>query len=78
MTPAGLAGRPLYEPIAPLLARFTGGLPGVAELDALLFEHAPGAVSGSGRPIRFVPPPAELPAYEQHIDATGEGADPRR
>lgn len=72
MTPAGLAGRPLYEPIAPLLARFTGGLPGVAELDALLFEHAPGAVSGSGRPIRFVPPPAELPAYEQHIDATGE------
>ena len=67
MTPAGLAGRPLFEPIAPLLARFTGGLPGVAQLDALLHEHAPGAVSGSGQPIRFVPPPVDLPAYEQWI-----------
>ena len=35
MTPAGLAGRPLYEPIAPLLARFSAGLPSLAELDVL-------------------------------------------
>ena len=70
--PASLAGRPLYEPIAPLLARFAGGLPDAAALCALLREVAAGAASGSGRPIRFVPPPADAPAYEQHIDATGE------
>lgn len=70
--PASLAGHPLYEPIAPLLARFTSGLPDAAALCALLREVAAGAASGSGRPIRFVPPPADAPAYEQHIDATGE------
>ena len=40
-TPASLAGRPLYEPIAPLLARFSGGLPDAAALSELLREVAP-------------------------------------
>ncbi|MCC4116150.1 DUF3025 domain-containing protein [Aromatoleum toluclasticum] len=71
-TPAALAARPLFEPIAALLARFaTPPLPGTAQLDALLHEVAPGAASGGGRPIRFIQPPAEALAYEDHIFATG-------
>lgn len=72
-TPAAFAARPLFEPIAALLARFIApALPGTAELDALLREVAPRAASGSGQPIRFILPPADALAYEEHIFKTGE------
>lgn len=72
-TPAALAARPLFEPIAALLARFPAPeLPDTAQLDALLREVAPGTASGGGQPIRFIFPPAEALAYEDHIYATGE------
>lgn len=70
--PAALAGRPLFEPIAGLLARFPTAIPDAAALDALLRHVAPDAVCGAGRPIRFVPPPPHADGYEAHIDATGE------
>jgi hypothetical protein len=71
-SPTDFAHRPLFEPIAHLLSGFSDGLPDVAALTACLRAHAPGAVSGSGHPLRFVPPPEGLDAYEQHIHATGE------
>ena len=70
--PAAFATAPLFEPIAGLLSGFPDGLPTANELTALLGRTAPAACSGSGRPIRFIVPPADLPAYEQHIHATGE------
>ena len=71
-TPAAFAARPLFEPIAPLLARFAApALPAPLQLTALLREVAPGTASGGGQPIHFVPPPAEGLAYEDHIHATG-------
>lgn len=66
-SPAALAGRRLYEPLAPLLARFPHGLPDAASLSAVYREFAP-----DGRPLRFVAPPEPAPAYEAHIHATGE------
>jgi len=70
--PAAFAGRPLFEPIAHLLAGFTrSGLPGLDALDALLRQQAPSATSGAGQALRFVRPPADLPAYEALIHATG-------
>jgi hypothetical protein len=69
--PAAFAGAPLFEPVAGLLSRFPDALPSAAQLTALLGQIAPDARSGSGRPIRFTLPPAELPAYEQHIHTTG-------
>jgi hypothetical protein len=72
LPPAAYADRPLFAPIAGLLARFPGVLPGVDSLTTLLREQAPDAASGSGQPVRFILPPADLPAYEQHIHATGE------
>ena len=71
-SPAAFAAAPLFEPIAGLLSGFSDGLPSADSLTALLGRMAPTARSGSGRPIRFILPPAELPAYEQHIHATGE------
>ncbi|AYH44064.1 DUF3025 domain-containing protein [Azoarcus sp. DN11] len=72
-TPAAFAARPLFEPIAALLAHFTApGLPAAAQLDALLRDVAPHAASGDGQPIRFVLPPTGPLAYEDHIFATGE------
>lgn len=71
MTPAALAGRPLFEPIADLLARFPHALPDWAALDALLANTALGALAGSGAPIHFVPPHPEADGYEAHIHATG-------
>lgn len=71
--PAAFATRPLFEPIAGLLARFgSRPLPCVDELNRLLDEVAPAASSGSGKPIRFVVPHEEDPAYEERIYATGE------
>ena len=72
--PAALAARPLFEPLRGLLEAFSDPvLPNAAALTALVHAHAPGAVSGSGRPIRFVlPPPGDTAGYETHIHATGE------
>ena len=70
--PAAFAAAPLFEPIAGLLSGFSDGLPTADQLTALIGQTAPAACSGSGRPIRFILPPADLPAYEQHIHATGE------
>ena len=72
LPPAAYADRPLFGPLAGLLPRFTDALPTADQLTALLGQITPKACSGSGQPIRFIPPPADLPAYEQHIDATGE------
>lgn len=71
MTPADLADRPLFEPIADLLKRFPYALPDWAAHNALLAAHAPQAASGSGAPIHFVPPPLNINGYEAHIHATG-------
>ncbi|AKU11829.1 hypothetical protein AzCIB_1934 [Azoarcus sp. CIB] len=72
-TPAAFAARPLFEPIAAMLARFAAPeLPGTAPLDALLRDVATGATSGGGQPIRFILPPADALAYEEHIYVTGE------
>lgn len=71
-SPTAYAHRPLFEPIASLLSGFPDGLPDAAALTACLRVHAPGTVSGSGYPLRFVPPPENVEAYEQHIHATGE------
>lgn len=71
--PASLAGRPLYETIAALLAFFPEReLPETETLSALLQHAAPGTLSAGGKPIRFAPP-ADMPdGYEQHIFATGD------
>ncbi|TAH50477.1 MAG: DUF3025 domain-containing protein [Betaproteobacteria bacterium] len=71
--PAAFAQRPLFEPIARLLAACEGpGLPDANRLSALLHRVAPGVVSGAGRPIRFVVPTADAVDYEARIHATGE------
>lgn len=71
--PASLSARPLFEPVAPWLARFaTPGVPSPSELGALLAEVAPDTRSGGGAPIRFAPPSGETDGYEAHIFATGE------
>ena len=73
ITPASLADRALFEPIAAWLGRFAAaGVPGHAELDALLAEIAPDARSGSGARIRFVPPAGDAEGYEARIFASGE------
>lgn len=71
-SPAAYASRPLFEPVASLLSGFPDGLPDAVALTACLRAHAPGAASGSGLPLCFVPPPEPLDAYEQHIHATGQ------
>ena len=73
ITPASLADRALFEPIAAWLGRFTTpGVPSHAELDALLAEVAPDARSGGGARIRFVPPAGDAEGYEARIFASGE------
>lgn len=73
VAPADFAALPLFESIAGPLSRFVSpALPDAGQLTALIGELAPAAASGSGRPIRFVLPPDDGPAYEQHIHATGE------
>lgn len=71
--PASFAERALFEPIAPLLRRFTkAGVPPVAALEHLLQAHAPGLCSGEGKPLRFADVVPALTGYERHIHATGE------
>ena len=68
ITPASLADRALFEPIAAWLGRFAAaGVPGHAELDALLAEIAPDARSGSGARIRFVPPAWLAPLMQRRM-----------
>jgi len=71
--PATFAGRPLFEPIGRLLARFAGpGLPDAEQLNRLLAEQASPTAGGSGRRIRFALPTTGTTAYEEHIFASGE------
>ena len=71
--PASFAERALFEPIAAWLGRFAAaGVPGHAELDALLAAIAPDARSGGGARIRFVPPAGDAEGYEARIFASGE------
>ena len=71
--PASFADRALFEPIAAWLGRFTApGVPGHAELDAVLADAAPAACSGGGARIRFVPPTGDAEGYEARIFARGE------
>lgn len=70
--PAAYAGRPLFEPVASLLAALPAGLPDHAGLQRLLAQAAPQAASGSGRPIRFVLPDESATAYEVRIHTSGE------
>ena len=73
ITPASLADRALFEPIAAWLGRFTTpGVPSHAELDALLAEVAPDARSGGDARICFVPPAGDAEGYEARIFASGE------
>ncbi|HJV25907.1 MAG TPA: DUF3025 domain-containing protein [Aromatoleum sp.] len=73
VAPAAFASRPLFEPIAGLLARFKSAhLPDVDALNCLFDEVAPAASSGAGKRVRFVIPRDEEPAYEERIFATGE------
>lgn len=71
--PASLSRHPLFEPIAPWLARFAApGVPSHAALDALLAGTAAEARSGGGAPIRFVPPGDDPAGYEAQIFSSGE------
>lgn len=72
-SPAELAERRLFEPIAGWLGRFGGtGVPSLDALNALLAEFAPAVCSGGEVPIRFVAPPLGLDGYEAHIYTRGE------
>ena len=71
--PASFAERALFEPIAAWLGRFAAaGVPGHAELDALLTAIAPDARSGGDGRIRFVPPAGDAEGYEARVFASGE------
>jgi hypothetical protein len=71
--PASFAERALFDPIAAWLGRFTTpGVPGHAELDALVAAAAPDARSGGGARICFVPPAGDAEGYEARIFARGE------
>ena len=64
-SPASLALRALYEPIAALLARWSDTqLPDAHALNALLHEAAPAARTAAGRSLRFDPAPAATEGYE--------------
>ncbi|MBA4742965.1 MAG: DUF3025 domain-containing protein [Azoarcus sp.] len=70
-SPATLAARSLFEPIAPWLERFPGSrLPDASALTALLREVAPHARTASGQPLRFEHT-GVVDGYEARIDASG-------
>jgi DUF3025 family protein len=64
---------PVFAPLAPLLARLPcDRFPGADDLNRLL---PPGAASGGGAPLRFVPPSRAFEAgYEARVFETGEVA----
>jgi len=67
-----LARRPLYAPIASLLAGIDAtGAPDAARLDALLASADTRPLSGGGRPIRFAWPCDDALGYEARIFETG-------
>jgi hypothetical protein len=71
--PAALAGRRLFEPLAPWLVRLPADrLPDLAELTALLAE-APAVRLADGTPLACVAPdPPDPRGYEARILARGE------
>lgn len=70
-SPAALAERRLFEPIAGLLTRFDA-LPDTARLDALLHTQTPAPCSGGGQPVHFVHPEKEASTgYEEKVFHTG-------
>lgn len=73
VTPAQLAGRRLYEPIAHLLQGFAGdSLPDAARLTALLQQNgAPPPCTASGKPLRFEHATPVQAGYEAHIHDSG-------
>lgn len=70
--PAALAGRRLFEPLAPWLGRLSADrLPDLAELNDLLAE-APTCRLADGTPLRcVVPDPLDARGYEARIQASG-------
>lgn len=73
LAPSDFAPCTLFEPIAAYLERFvTPTLPDADGLNAVLDKAAPGAVTASGRAVRFahVAPSAE--GYEAFIHDTGQ------
>ena len=70
---AALAGRRLFEPLAPWITRLPAErLPTLEELNAVLGGD-PAVRLGDGRPLRCVPPhPADPRGYEARILETGE------
>lgn len=74
LTPAALAARPLYAPLAPLLRASGDRLPTLAQLNRIVHLHAPMLRSGQGTPVRFAPPGAGEQAYEHAIYADGDVA----
>lgn len=66
------AGRVLFEPLAPWLAKQSGTAPPSLEsLDRFLQAEAVPPLSGGGAPVRFVAATNARMAYEAHIFQTG-------
>ena len=74
LTPAALAARPLYAPLAPLLRDSGDRLPALAQLNRIVHAHTPGLCSGQGVPLRFVPPGERESLYEHAVFADGDVA----
>ena len=71
MSPAALAGRPLFAPLAGLMGAFPSpGLPSCAELDALAAQQ--GLRTADGRRLSFTPPADDGLGYEARIAACGQ------
>ena len=68
-SPASLAGRPLFEPVAALLRGFEQ-LPGADALNALARQVA--LATGSGQALAFMPPVEDGLGYEQRIALCGK------
>ena len=69
---SGAAPPPLHPLSAFLAPWFADGVPDLDRLNAAARERA--VVAGSGRPLRFVPPPADDEGYEARIFRSGEVA----
>lgn len=70
---ADLSLRPLYEPIADLLAGLPDReLPDAPALDAMLGDRGVRPCTAGGRSISFVVPPRDRIGYEERIHATGK------
>lgn len=68
-SPAALAGRFLFEPIAPWLARFPEHLPDACAFNALLAQEP--RHTGDGQPLRFAEPRSDGMGYEARIAQHG-------